>query len=170
LPEVAPVVGESLAPLTVAGETTLGATSAAEGASLLIPGATLTGETTALTGTEAAGATGFAAQYPTLSTIGSYAAPAAAGYVGAELGGALGRAAGEAIGVGGESEQTFIGKVGGGALAGAYVGGPYGAAIGATVGLIDWGFTEGKDFISDVGETIGDAASDLWDSTFGSIF
>jgi hypothetical protein len=168
---MAPTV-ETLAPISVAGETTLSAIPASATGESLLAGTTLGGETTALTGAE--GATGLSG-YGTAAL--PYLAPAAAGYFGSELGGNIATQIGEAIGLGGESEQSFIGNVGGGALAGAAIGSivpgvgtGIGAAIGAGVGLIDWGFTGGKDFVSDLGKSIGNAAEDLWDSTIGSIF
>jgi hypothetical protein len=151
-------------PITVAGNTSLGSIPASEaaGAGAGAAGVELAAEGPFGPASEAIGA-GSGAGFL------SYAAPAAAAYAGAELGGSLAQTIGEAVGVGGESERGFVGKVGGGALAGTAILPGIGTVIGAGVGLIDWAFDEGADFVSDVGHGIADVGESIYDNTIGQI-
>jgi len=75
----------------------------------------------------------------------------AAAFVGGRIGDPIAQNIGERIGVGGEKERGFVGKVGGATAAGAAVGsmvlpGPgtaAGAIIGAVVGTVDWATSGG---------------------------
>ena len=73
----------------------------------------------------------------------SYAGPAAAGYVGGQLGERLGVSIGESLGIGGRRERETVGGTLGGAAAGAAIGSivpgvgtVVGAGVGALVGFV----------------------------------
>lgn len=162
-PELVTVgVGESATMTSAAGAGLMGASGETAGA--LAP--ELIGEA-GVGGSAGVGGTGAGTS---AAGVGTYALPAAAAYLGSQAGAYAGHKIGESLDVGGYRERGFVGRVGGATAAGFAFGGPIGAGIGATIGLIDWGFNEGKEFFSDVGHKVGDFAESVWDNTLGQVF
>jgi hypothetical protein len=102
------------------------------------------------------GTAGFEIGAEGTATTPSFAPTALAGVAGSFLGGKIAQPIGEKLGVGGQSERGFVGKVGGGALATTAMGA--GPIPGAAIGLADWGMNEG-----------GGAIRSGWNSTVGQI-
>lgn len=161
-PELVTVgVGEGATMTSAAGAGLMGASGETAGA--LAP--ELIGEA-GVGGSAGVGGTGAGTS---AAGVGTYALPAAAAYLGSQAGAYAGHKIGESLDVGGYRERGFVGRVGGATAAGFALGGPIGAGIGATVGLIDWGFNEGKEFFNDVVDDVGSGARSVYNSTLGKV-